>query len=162
MRKKGGIYIVIAVFTVVLLMVLQYNKPKEVNWFPPYVANHKTPYGTFVLNDVIQRLFPDKIQHVGIPPFEFLKENTTAEGTYFFVNKTIEFGEAELNNLLNWTSEGNTLFIATNNLEQQLLDTLNLEIGNLYGEFNEDQSQRHELANPLLKSETGYIFRKDN
>ena len=80
MRKKGGIYIVIAVFTVVLLVVLQNNKPKGVDWFPCYVPNHKIAYGTVVLNDVIQRVFPDKIQHVGIPPFEFLKESTTAEG----------------------------------------------------------------------------------
>ena len=162
MRKKGSIYIVIAVFTVALLMLLQYNKPKEVNWFPSYVAKHKIPYGTLVLNDVMQRLFPEKTTQVSIPPFEFLKEDATAQGTYFFVNNTIEFGEAELNSLLNWTSEGNTLFIATNDFEQQLLDTLNLETANLYGEFNEYQSHRHELVNPVLKSKTGYIFRKDD
>lgn len=162
MRKKGGIYIVIAIFTVALLMLLQYNKPKEVNWFPSYVAKHKIPYGTLVLNDVMQGLFPEKITQVSIPPFEFLKKDTTAQGTYFFVNNTIKFGEAEMNGLLNWTSDGNTLFIAANGFEQQLLDTLNLETANLYGEFNEDQSHRHELVNPVLKSKTGHIFRKDD
>jgi len=162
MRKKGGIYIVIAILTVALLMLLQYNKPKDINWFPSYVATHKIPYGTVVINDIMKLIFPEKTQQVSVPPFEFLNANENAQGTYFFVDNAIEFGEAELNGLLNWTSKGNTLFIASNGLEKQLLDTLGLDTGNLYGEFNEEQSHRHELLNPLLEPETGYIFEKES
>jgi len=161
MDKKGGIYIVIAIFTVALLMLLQYNKPKEVNWFPSYVAKHEIPYGTLVFNEVVQQLFPNKIQQVHLPPFEFLEKNPAADGTYFFVDNKVEFGEAELHDLLDWTSEGNTLFVATNSFEEQLLDTLGLDLGNLYGDFNEDQSHRHQLVNPSLKTEEGYIFEKE-
>ena len=161
MGKKGGVYIVISVFTVAVLMLLQYNKPKEVNWFPSYVTKHKIPYGTMVLNDIMLQLFPLKTRQVQIPPFEFLNKNETAEGTYFFVNDHIAFGETELNGLLNWAAKGNTLFIASNDIEQKLLDTLNLEISNLYGDFNVDQSNRHKLVNPALVTKTGYIFRKD-
>ncbi len=162
MGKKGSIYIVIAVLTLALLMLLQYNTPKEVNWFPSYVSSHKIPYGTFVLNDIMQNSFGDKVQQINAPPFAFLTENTDELGTYFFVDRHIEFGETELNTMLDWVSDGNTLFIASEGFEQQLLDTLGLDTGNLYTDLDEERSYRHRLVHPKLSSGDGAIFRKDD
>ncbi len=162
MGKKGGVYIVIAMFTVVILMLLQYNTPKEVNWFPSYVSTHKIPYGTYVLSDIMQNSFGDKAQQINEPPFAFLTENTDTKGTYFFVDRYIEFGEAELNAMLEWISDGNTLFMASEGFEQQLLDTLGLDTGNLYIDLDEERSYQHRLVHPKLKSGDGAIFRKDD
>ncbi len=162
MGKKANIYIVISVVTLIVLMLLQYNKPKEINWFPSFVSQHKIPFGTYVLKDVMGKIFQDKAQQVNIPPFEFLNQEVEASGTYFFVNDKVEFGEAELNTLLDWTSKGNTLFIASAGFEQQLTDTLHLKTSSLYADFGDEQKQRHRLTNPQLKTEDGYIFDKDN
>ncbi len=162
MDKKGSIYIVIAVLTVALLMLFQYNTPKEVNWFPSYVSSHKIPYGTYVLNDIMQNSFKDKAQQINAPPFAFLTANTEAQGTYFFVDRHIAFGETELNALLDWVSDGNTLFAASEGFEQQLLDTLGLDTGNLYTDFDEERSYRHRLVHPKLNSDDGVIFQKDD
>ena len=162
MGKKANIYIVISVVTLVVLMLLQYNKPKEINWFPSFVSQHKIPFGTYVLKDVMGKIFQDKAQQVNIPPFEFLNQEVEASGTYFFVNDKVEFGEAELNTLLDWTSKGNTLFIASAGFEEQLTDTLHLKTSSLYADFGDEQKQRHRLTNPQLKTEDGYIFDKDN
>ena len=161
MGKKGRVYIVISVVTLALLMLLQYNTDEEINWFPSYVGHHKIPYGTFVLNDVLDKMFPNNVQGVALPPFEFLNENFDAEGTYFFVNGSIEFGESELHTLLDWTSEGNTLFIASGQFEEDLLDTLNLETSSLFAGFGDEQKQFHRLVNPRLKSDDGFPFEKD-
>ena len=117
MSKKTNIYIIIVVATVALLMILQYNKPKKLNWFPSYVTQHKIPYGTYVLNEIMKQHFTESEQ-ISLPPFEFLDDNFEAQGTYFFVNDEIEFGDTELNMLLDWTSEGNTLFIASSSFEE--------------------------------------------
>ena len=162
MGKKANIYIVISVVTLIVLMLLQYNKPKEINWFPSFVSQHKIPFGTYVLKDVMGKIFQDKAQQVNIPPFEFLNQEVEASGTYFFVNDKVEFGEAELNTLLDWTSKGNTLFIASAGFEEQLTDTLHLKTSSLYADFGDEQKQRHRLTNPQLKTEDGYIFDKDN
>ena len=162
MSRKGGVYIVIMVLTVGLLMMMQYTKPKEVNWFPSYVSKHKIPYGTVVLNDILQQLFADKTKQVNIPPFEFLSDNTDARGTYFFVNDQIEFGETELYSLLDWVSEGNSLFIAADNFEEKLLDTLELKTERLYNGLDHMHSHRHQLVNPLLNPQREYLFEKDN
>ena len=160
MGKKTNIYIVIAVITVLVLMVLQYNKPKELNWFPSYVSQHKIPFGTFVLHELLDAKF-DAIQDVQVPPFEFLNTNFEAEGTYFLVNENIKFGGPELEKLLDWTSEGNTLFIASTSFEEDLLDTLGLSTSGLFAGFGEAQKQIHKLVNPNLKPDTVYPFDKD-
>lgn len=160
MSKKGAIYLITVVLTVALLMVLQYNKPKELNWFPSYVAQHKIPYGTFVLNDLMGKMFSD-VNQVTVPPFEFLTTHPSLEGTYFLVNDDITFGASELETLLAWTSAGNTLFIASNSFEEKLLDTLNLKISGLFAGFGDEQKQVHQLVNPNLKPEVVYPFEKD-
>ncbi|WP_422084072.1 DUF4350 domain-containing protein [Ulvibacterium sp.] len=162
MGKKGFVYIAIAVFTVALLMLMQYNKPKEINWFPSYVEHHKIPYGTYVLNQVLINFFGDKVTQVRIPPFEFLTTNSDVEGTYFFVNDQIQFGETELNTLLDWTAQGNSLFMAARSFEEQLLDTLHIEIGTLYAGLGEDGQQWHKLVNPSLNQGSPYPFNKDS
>ncbi|CAM4311971.1 DUF4350 domain-containing protein [Zobellia nedashkovskayae] len=162
MDKKGLKYIIIAVATVALLMVMQYNRPKEINWTNSYVAKHKIPYGTFVLNDVMQNLFKDKIQQVNIPPFEFLKENEDISGTYFFVNNNVSFGDTELASLLDWVDKGNTLFIASENYEEQLLDTLKINTASLFSGLDNIRSHKHRLVNPQLASKDGYFFNKED
>lgn len=161
MGKKGTVYIIIIIATVAILMLLQYNKPKEINWYNSYVAQHKIPYGTLVLNDIMEKLFPDKIEQITRPPFEFIDINFDAKGTYFFVNDKITFSKAELNTLLDWTTEGNTLFIASNGFEEQLLDTLNLKTSSLFAGFGDENSHIHQLIHPKLKTDS-YTFEKDN
>lgn len=161
MGKKGRVYIIIAVVTIGLLMLLQYNKPKKLNWFPSYVAQHKIPYGTKVLNDLIENLFSD-VQQVTPAPYHFLNKNPDVEGTYFFVNNAIEFDQTELDKLLEWAANGNTLFIASNNFGEHLLDTLKLKTSGLYDPLIEDKGQLHQLVNPKLKAEKGFGIQQDS
>lgn len=142
-------------------MVLQYNKPKDLNWFPSFVAQHKIPYGTYVLNELMDNMFK-KTEQISIPPFEFLNANQYAEGTYFLVDNKIKFGDTELESLLEWTAEGNSLFIASSTFEPQLLDTLDLDVSGLFADFGEEQNQVHRLVNPKLNPEVSYAFEKNN
>ena len=112
MRRKGSIYIIIALVTMAVLMLLQYSKPKEVNWYPSFVSHQKIPYVTFVLNDLMAKKFGENLKQNYKPPFELLQSDSSIQGTYFFLNNNVSFGETELYSLLDWTSKGNKLFIA--------------------------------------------------
>ena len=131
MIKRGRIYIIIGLLTLLGIFLLEYNKPKDINWFPSYVSHHKIPYGTYVLNDLMEKSFADLVQQVQKPPFEFLTRTDSIQGTYFFVNETVAFEEAELNAILDWVDEGNQLFVASEYFEKKLLDTLHLEQRNV-------------------------------
>lgn len=158
MFKKGSIYLVIAVVTLGLLLFLQYNQPKNINWFESYVATHKIPYGTHVFQALLSQRFSEKVTDVRVPPFEFLNQGQEAQGTYLFVNKDVVFEKTELHALLDWTSQGNTLFIASNSFEEQLLDTLKLGTGYIYGRFDELFKQMPSWVNPALKTKDTALF----
>jgi len=160
MSRKGWVYITIGVLTLAAIFAMEYNKPKKVNWFPSYVSHHKIPYGTYVLNDLMEKYFPDKVQQVQKPPFELLSRTDSVKGTYFFVNETVSFGETELNTLLDWVSQGNTLFVASDRFEQKLLDTLHLDQTNVYNDGQLEPLFYFELCNPKLTNTT-VNFAKD-
>ncbi len=160
MVKKGWIYLLIAVIAIGGIFLLEYNKPKQINWFPSYVSHHKIPYGTYVLNELMENFFQSRLSQIHKPPFELLSRNDTVQGTYFFVNESITFEEAELNALLDWTSKGNSVFIASSSFEGRLLDTLKLEQTSLYNESELKPHFYHQLVNPNLKSRT-VAFEKD-
>lgn len=160
MGKKGTIYIVITIITLGALMLLQYNKPKELNWYESYVVSHKIPYGTYVFNQIIPKLLGDNVQQVNVPPFEFLQKNKDKTGTYFFVNNGISFEKSELESLLEWTAQGNTLFVASKTFEEKLLDTLHLDLGSIYAGFEVKQKQHHQLVNPNLQLPVSIVFDK--
>lgn len=159
MFKKNLVYIIIGTLTFALILFLEYNKKEEINWFPSYVTHHKIPFGTKVMNDIIQNKF-DSIQYVERPPFEFLKSNSDPKSTYLFVNNSISFGDDELADLLDWTSQGNTLFIASSNFEESLLDTLGLATASLFGDEGLAHEFQHKLVNPTLNLQRNFSYEK--
>lgn len=160
MIKKGGIYLFLAVFTLALFMLLEYNKPKEVNWFPSYATHHKIPYGTKVINTIMEQRFGSKMIPVFRPPYEYLKQNDSISGTYFLLNNAMELDKTETEKLLDWTAEGNTLFLAGSSFGQSLSDELNFETKTLYsGEL--EHNFYMQLVNSRLKTEHPAVFSKD-
>ncbi len=160
MGKKNIAYIIIGIVTVGAILWVQYSKPKELNWFPSYVTHHKIPFGTKIFTDILQRK-SNNAKEVNIPPFQFLNNRDSIGGTYFFANNNISFGEAELNKLLAWTSNGNNLFIASNFFEKQLLDTLHLETDILYGDKGLEHTFQYQFVNQKLKAKGVFPFKKD-
>jgi len=163
MLKKSAPYIVITCLAIGVILAIEYSKPKKLNWFPSYVTHHKLPYGTYVLTDLMDNLFPDKIKHVNQVPFEFLKEQgDNAKGTYFFVNNKVVFQDSELNVLLDWTEKGNTLFVASESFDHHLLDTLHLDIDYLYKKdispafWYQLEHQRLATKNPIVFTRDAY------
>ncbi|MFX0557644.1 DUF4350 domain-containing protein [Maribacter sp. CXY002] len=161
MRKKGTFYSIGLLATLAVLMLLQYNKPKELNWFESFVGTHKIPYGTFIFNELITNtLYPNKVTQITLSPFEFLTNEDNPKGTYVFINNTIQFDEVEFNRLLEWTAKGNTLFIAAEGFDEHLSDTLKIKTSMKYGGFETAQKQNHKLVNPNFKNDHDYSYEK--
>lgn len=163
MMKKSGVYIFFIVLVLGLLMLTEYSKPKEVNWFPSFASHHKIPYGTKVINDILEKNFADNITQVTRPPFEYITNNNDIEGTYFFLNNSVAFDDAELEKLLDWTAKGNTLYIASESFADNIQDKLNFDLGSLYGGSGTDMDHDfyHNLVNTVLKTKEASKFSKD-
>jgi len=121
MDKLSKTYLVAFILLILGFIYLESTKKKPINWFPSYVAKHKLPYGTYILKNQIQQLFPStEIKNSYQPPFLYLKD-TTLTGTYFFVDEAINFGKDEFGRLMNFVDRGNDVFIATHGIN---IDTL--------------------------------------
>ena len=144
---------------VLLLLALTYleaNEPQPVNWNASYSATDKIPLGTFVLFENLENQdFP--LENVQIPPYEFLNSNSP-EGTYFFLNDQLGFDDDELDDLLQWVSQGNTLFLSAENFSNNLLDTLNISTEALIPEDGLSFKPVVELAHPSLQESEAYLF----
>lgn len=163
MDKKGKIYIALTALVVVFIIVLEYNKPQDINWFPSYAKHHKIPYGSYVFYEQLERIFTTKnIKDLKRPPFETLSNNTEINGTYFFLNGKVPFDDAELDKLLEWTAKGNTLVIASEEISKTLLDTLNLETSVVSNFNNFDNIFNLKLQNKDLDHIKKYAFKKSN
>ena len=124
MDKKTKIYAVLFVLLIFGYIYLESTKKQPVNWFPSYVAKHKIPLGTYVLNKELTTMFPsNSIETVEIPPYVYLQDSTRT-GTYFFVDEALNFGDAEFLRLLKFVARGNDVFISTHGMN---IDTLNFE-----------------------------------
>ena len=160
MSKKGKLYIVLVALSFIIIVFLEMTKPKDINWYPSYATHHKIPFGSYVFNEQLNRI-SNNITPVERPPFEFLEE-TNVEGTYLFYNGGINFGKEELNTLLDWVDNGNTLIVSAVDFEDKLLDTLNLKTKSVKTFENFNNEYQVNLVNPLLDNKQNYKYDKAN
>ncbi|SEL40258.1 protein of unknown function [Aquimarina amphilecti] len=162
LTKKTKIFIIVIIALIGLLTFLEASEPEPINWFPSYAKTDKIPLGTFVSYNMIKETFNKSIlKDINQPPYEFLLDNDTISGTYFFVNGSINFDEAELDRILNWVEKGNTLFVSSKSISDKLLDTLSIKTDNLV--FLDDISTQPmvELVNKNLKVDKPYHYDRD-
>lgn len=163
MSKQGKIYIMLILVAILVIVFFEFTKPKDINWFPSYAKQHKIPFGTYVFQEQLERLFSEsEITNVDRPPYEYLNDNDSIFGTYIFINNDISFDDTELETLLDWTSKGNTLFIASEIINNALLDTLRAENKVISTINNLDNIYKLQLKNKALNKEAVYHFDKAN
>ncbi len=146
MNKKIIFYIALLFLFILSMLYLENAKSKPINWFPSYTAKHKIPYGSYILKEELKNLFPNtKIKTVTKAPYVFLNEEEQ-NGTYFFVNDYIDFGEDEILELMQFVENGNDVFISTKYID---IDTLNFETGQLISS-NFDEKAIFKFKNKLF------------
>lgn len=162
MSKQVKFYIALTALAIFGIVLLEYSKPKQINWLASYVKHHKIPFGTYVFHEQLERLFSEsKITHLENPPYQNLSQSDSINGTYVFINDYVQFGDTELEKLLDWTSKGNTLFIASEDFDEQLLDTLQLDTDVLSIFEVESDHFKFQLSNTTLDTTT-VAFDKSN
>lgn len=162
MNKQIKFYIALTALAIFGIVLMEYSKPKQINWFASYTKHHKIPFGTYIFNEQLERLFSvSEVINLENPPYQVLSQSDSISGTYIFINNNVQFGDIELDKLLDWTSKGNTLFIASEGFEDQLLDTLQLETDIISVFEVEGDVFKFQLSNKNLDTTT-VVFDKSN
>jgi len=160
MSKFQKVIFGVFLLLIALMVYAEATKAQPINWFPSYAQIDKIPFGTYVLHDALKQKLGKTLEDVSISPFEKLRDSNI-NGTYLFINTRIDFDETELNNLLDWVSNGNTMFIAAYDLGSKLRDTLQVDTKN-HVYFDQISSKPLlNLVNKNLKAAAPYLSNRE-
>ena len=129
MSKNKYIFLSLTVALFIVLISLKHYSPKPVDWKPNFEEYSKSPYGCFVLNDMMKTVFPSqniKFNNTGF--FVSLDSNYTNRQNLIVITSEFEPDLYDTKALLNYAAKGNNVFISSTNFGRLFLDTLELKI----------------------------------
>lgn len=157
MSKTIKIYIAFLVVLLVVILIVDYNRPKPIDWRPTYSISDKIPFGLYVFNQELKTLLPaDTIEHISETPYEFLDQHYVADtavgtynikGTVMSIGKNIPVDTESWKEIFYFVSHGNTAFISATNLPQIFTDSLKVELD---ANFNYTNKTYNSVSNPNL------------
>lgn len=174
MNRTLKIYIAFLVALLVLIVVVDINRPKPINWSPSFDLNSKIPFGLYVFNEEKAAFFKnDTIQTIQTTPYEFfdtfydydsLVNTYEIKGTFLTIAEDYFIDETSTAELLTFVSHGNAAFLSMSNFSYTLQDSLKFEYKDLF--FNDEMAVK--LANtsidtssfPMKIGANGYFFSK--
>lgn len=103
---------------------------EEVDWTESYDSNHKIPFGTYVLRNEMDGLFPDAtITDIKTPTFAYFDEHQydVHQEMYIFIYNYLPHPEVALSEISYFVETGGTAFLAQRN-NQPFIKELGVEI----------------------------------
>jgi hypothetical protein len=115
-------YLLIAVFVLLIVAFAMWNylNPRY-DWRERYEDNNKDPYNTFVISELLKRSFPKQsFKMMSKRIHNELNDSTETTANYVFVGKSVYADSADIQKWLRFAEKGNTVFIASEVLPEDL------------------------------------------
>lgn len=127
--------IIIIVLGTILLVISEALKPKPLDLRPTLSNEDKIPYGNFLIYDLLPGLFPEEEIEISNRSFyDFYLNDSLQQKNYICINYLTadgrNFTSYDVEQLLNFVANGNTVFYSSQTFPKTLSDTLNIELGN--------------------------------
>lgn len=155
----------IALFVISLITIsIRLLQPKPIDWSEGYSAEEKKPFGTFILANTLDELFPDQTITTNQGP---IFELTTPEKSenLIFINSSFEIDEFETEILMDRVSRGSSVFISAWQFSGAFADSLNIQVAYTFPEIGADILSLDSLlqnnvsfTNPNLEAINGWNF----
>lgn len=156
-------YLWLLVGAVALAVAAELLAPEPVDWTDSFERDDARPYGSLVLYDVLDELFPDAdVQPVPLPPYLKLRDTTLATTSYLFVTHAFTPDPPETGKLLSYVERGNVLFVAAHVFRGAWADSLHLKtVGgpSLVPAQSGGNSTHLHFVSPALHTPGGYLVR---
>lgn len=147
--KQNLKYFLPLAITLALLLVVELVRPHPINWNPSFSRDDKIPYGSFILYDVLPQLFPQQnVAPVDVTVYEALGQLDDSTGNYIFINTTFEPDKYDTEKLLDFASQGGSVFVSAEQISGDFADTLGIETGYSFASVSDTVAFR--LTNPAL------------
>lgn len=160
--KDFKIYIAVASACLLIYLVAQYNRPNPVDWSSSLYFNDKIPFGTYVLYNRLNDIFPDAgIEKTNKSAYQVfadstLTDNDASKSNYLIIAKSVDLNKVDYTAMLKYIKLGNSVFISALDWGGLLTDTLKLKLLSDYTQ----KTQGVNFSNPKLKQGKDYKFDK--
>lgn len=140
MSRSLKIYLGLLIILFVGIVLVEMSTPPPVNWQKSFNEKDKIPYGTFIFYNELEKLFPEsKLYDITVTPYEYFDsmyewEDSTyyASGNYIAVSEYTDIDNVSAQELLDFASHGNTIFMSSNYMPIKFSDSLFFETTNDY------------------------------
>ncbi len=158
MNKKDRKYYVFIALILISIIIVEVYKPKPIDWRFTLEQKDKIPYGTYVLFNTINDLFPEKqIISNNKTTWEFTKEQDEGLKNYIYIAETFNIDKLETQTLLDLAEKGNNIFISSRRFTGLFEDTLKFAVSHIF--FNDSISKLN-FYNKRLKRNIPYVYKK--
>ncbi|MFT4033474.1 MAG: DUF4350 domain-containing protein [Siphonobacter sp.] len=148
-------YLAIFLGILILFGVVEYFRPKPIDWTRTYRNNQKIPFATEALYSLLPTLFVNQsVESVRVPFYNFIKEQKLpAKSIYLYISENCNLDDEDVNQLIPFVQRGNIVFLSGNDFPDKLLDTLHLrQATNSMIDFSKAyQSERNEKEETFVK-----------
>ncbi len=159
MNKTIKIYIGILILLFGGVILIEYSKPKPIDWRQTYNETHKIPYGTYVLYKELPSIInSDSLEAIKVTPYEYFDKyynwqdsSYITKGTYILIDGLQNLDDVSSQELLDFASHGNDIFISSSYPPTKFLDSLNIEVKN---DYSYKGKANLSFANPIFESDS--------
>ncbi len=153
---------VLWIFGIALLgiVITELVRPKPIDWRASYTSVDKIPFGGFVLFEEVSSLFKNaEIEKIDKDPYVFLTDSTYAQNSaYVFINDEVFFDNRQVDEILKYVENGNTVFVSSRSVSYILRDSLHIDSSANYNILEEELHPK--FFSPSLKQDSLPAFKK--
>ena len=151
-------YIFLASLLLIVYLVAQYNRPKPIDWTETYHNDDKIPFGTYVLYNRLQDLFPKTSLNKNTLPLTISLDSTSSKKVdYLIICNAINLDKYDFEKLKLHLNKGNDVFIAASYFGSFLNSELKIKT---QSEFStNDDSTTVRFVNNKIDGQSYYIDR---
>jgi hypothetical protein len=159
--KGLRLYLIIGGAIFVIYLVAQFNRPRAIDWSETLSSKDKIPFGTYVLKDRLNDIFPHaRLVPYHEPIYNVLVDDTLENSSYIIVCPQIEVSKYDYKRLTDYLSDGNDVFIAAEAFGGEIAKKLDLETKVYFGILGK-LKQPINFVSPHLDSATYYTVDKE-
>jgi hypothetical protein len=162
MAKRKKTYIIILISLFILYIGAELFRPKEIDWSLNFSRNSKIPFGCYILR---QKL-PELISGVAVSEnstdlYRTLNKSQRSNSSICILTDAVKPDKSDLTALLRYVKKGNYAFIAAQNFDGLLGDTLKLESTYSISESVDATNRlKLKLVNPNLPEPRIFTYKK--
>ena len=155
-------YFILLACVFILLVVVEYNSPKPVNWKPTFSKKDKIAYGDYVVFDYLTDIFPGKkIKTTTKGLYNTLSNEDKPFDNYIIIADEFEPDTLDLDYLCNYVKAGHSAFISADYFGEAFADSLKFSFKR---EYNLDaigkDSTSINFTEPYLHSFKNFEYKK--